>query len=228
MKIGTSPSIDGLVCPDMVRVAYFWRKEVKTMKKYISLLGAGFVTASLLGSLVAPGVLAFVDVTITTNGDSSTNNVTVNATATVFSTQDNSSDFTNTLDASAKTGKNEASSNTGGAVTITSGDATATTTVSNTGGANTATIASPTVPNSTTTVGTNGVGSSNAVNLTLDAILSAAQTNVCKKLNTLTKKARTGKNLANSNTGGPVSVTSGVATATGLATNICSPNALIL
>lgn len=198
------------------------------MTKFWQKLAAGLTTISLLGSILAPSALAAVNVNITNNGDGSTNDATVDASSSVDIIQSNESDTTNNVTVKAKTGKNTANSNTGSGVTISTGNATADSTVSNTANTNTATVSSPAVPSSTTTIDNNGVGSSNTTSLTLAATVGALQANACTKLNNITKKAKTGKNTANSNTGGTVSITTGAASATGSVTNICNTNTLSL
>lgn len=198
------------------------------MTKFLRRVGVGLTTAVLLAGTLAPAALAAVNVNITNNGDGSSNSVTVDASSSVDIMQGNESDTTNDVTVKANTGKNEASSNTGSGVTISTGNATADSTVSNTANTNSATGTSPAVPSSTTTVDNNGIGSTNTASLTLAATVSALQSNLCTKLNNIIKKAKTGKNTASSNTGGTVSITTGIASATGSVTNVCNTNTLSL
>lgn len=192
---------------------------------YFKKLATGIAMASLVMSSGAPVALAAINVTVSGNSGDST--VTVDATSDVSVEQGNLFNVDNTVIAEAKTGKNVASSNTGSGVTIATGNATANSSVINNGGNNDITVeAPPAPPSSLTSVA--GNSSTSTVTLTLDAFLTAGQGNLCIKKNTITKKAKTGKNTASSNTGGTVGIATGVASATGSVTNNCGNNTLSL
>ena len=113
----------------------------------------------------------------------------------------------------AGTGLNEANGNTGGDVTIDTGDATASATVTVGGSSNEGTLpdccecaASPSA-----TISENGTKTTNTVTQTDLKNVSAEQKNRTRVRTRATVKAKTGKNKTNNNTDGTVGVTTGVA-----------------
>lgn len=174
----------------------------------------GLATAAFLGAVVAPMAFA-ADVTISGNGEGSHNTVTLSNSNTTSVSQSNVMSVSTTVNSSANTGGNQANENTGGDVTVTSGNASSTVGVSVTGGDNSATVTpcgcDPVNPSVSITG--NGKDSKNKVKNTNSNTLSVGQAGVLSVGTTVGSKAKTGKNKANGNTGGgSVSVTSGGAT----------------
>src|SRR3990172_229276 len=147
------------------------------MVSYKTKIGTAIAAASLMASVYAPLVYAHTTIEISGNGNNSTNNVTVTNNDTTDINQSNT--FTVTLNVSSKayTGNNEASNNTGGNVSIDTGNATSNVTVDVSGGYNLANI--PCGCQNTTdnvTISGNGNNSNNTSNVTNKKEKKAKQT----------------------------------------------------
>lgn len=169
--------------------------------------------ALLLGSFVP---LAFADTTlqISGNGTSSDNNINVTSNNTTNVTQTNEANIHNDVTADANTGNNQANNNTGGTVSIDTGNATSTIDVTNRANANVADVSNcgGCVGNTDVTISGNGSFSNNRVNLNSSNQTTVNQTNTSDIHNEIRTEAETGDNRANGNTGGDVSITTGNAT----------------
>ncbi len=184
-----------------------------------------FATSALLLGTVSP-VLAADTLTISGNGEGSTNTIAATNTSSTTVSQNNDADIDNKITANANSGGNSATSNTGGNVAITTGNASTTTKVSNAANINTAHIAcdvcgtggSVTISgngeNSTNTATVGNTGSDNQVFQNNDADID----------NKVHSYAKTGWNDANSNTGGNVAITTGNASTTTKVTNKANAN----
>ena len=184
-------------------------------------LSGALATAAAMGLLLTGSALA-ADIEITDNGAGSQNTVTVTEVSTCTVFQGTETNVIALVSAKASTGGNKAIGNTGGDVTVTSGDATATASLTVTGGSNTATdpccckqnccqeegCASP----ETVKIADNGALSKNTVTKTKVGTSSVHQAGATNVLAAVKAKARTGKNKALFNTGGTTTVESGVAT----------------
>lgn len=190
----------------------------------------GLVTATFLAGLVAPAAFADTDVTIHDNGESSTNKVKVKNKHVTKVKQKNTTNVVNTVGLTQSTGNNKANKNTGGDVTLTSGNAMADVTLETTTGGNTATVdgCGCVVGDTTVTVDGNGADSTNKVKISNTNITKAVQKNTTTVTNVVSIGQTTGGNTANSNTGGSVDVTSGDANATVGITNTVGENSLTI
>ncbi len=195
----------------------------KLLKKAATFIIYGGVGLSLLAT---PALAS--DIIISGNGDSSKNTAEVTVTTKTTITQGNTSDYTNTLRLSGDTGGNEANSNTGGDVDISTGNVENTANVTNTGGGNTATInlAPPDLPN--ISIEDNGSKTTNKATVKWTDTTKAKQTNSCTKKNKVKENGKTGKNKANKNTGGTVTVSTGNVTNGSTVENTCGDNSLTL
>ena len=110
-------------------------KMMQIIKRTVSAIAAG----ALLLSFVAP-VYAGSSIVISGNGADSTNKVKVKSTQKVTVRQSNKAKVSNFVFAGASTGNNDANNNTGGNVTITTGDASASASVKNTFNSNIAIV----------------------------------------------------------------------------------------
>jgi hypothetical protein len=129
--------------------------------------------------------------------------------------QNNAAVVTNAVDTDAKTGGNDAKRNTGGDVTVRTGDASAIVNVSTTANANVATVGARGDESgrvSARIVG-NGSKSDNVINLRFDRDMTIVQDNLADVLNAVYADAQTGSNKANDNTGGEVLILTGDAMA---------------
>lgn len=161
-------------------------------------------------------------VEISGNGDRSDNNLDLNANKTTSVYQLNDAYINNDVDASAKTGKNDANSNTGGSVSIDTGNATTNVSVSNKANANLAQIGSNGSGGSgslSIVIAGNGVDSDNNIGLKHNQAVVLTQDNFADIYNYVDARAKTGGNDANSNTGGNVSIDTGSAKAGAIVDN---------
>ncbi|MEK7550733.1 MAG: hypothetical protein AAB535_03030 [Patescibacteria group bacterium] len=152
------------------------------------------------------------EILISGNGSDTDNdaNVTLDNSTTVF--QDNYADVTNKVDAYADTGDNDAKDNTGGSVSIDTGDAETSVTLATTANANSATVGgsgSGSGGSLSVRILGNGTNSDNTINLALLGSLALIQGNVADVLNDVYADADTGNNDAKDNTGGEVSIETG-------------------
>src|SRR3989344_4134893 len=100
------------------------------MNKFITKIGVAASSAAIvLSSLIVPALA--VDIEVSGNGASSNNTVNYSQSNDVDIDQDNDADISNDIDVDADTGNNEANKNTGGDVSIDTGDASSNVTVNN-------------------------------------------------------------------------------------------------
>lgn len=177
-------------------------------------IGAVVATVTMLSSIVTPAFASEYE--ISGNGVESTNKIKVESNCTQTVTQVNETTIKNKVYSSASTGGNEASANTGGDVTVDTGNATSDVTVTNEGSSNEATVDPCCCPqqegdstNSALIAG-NGVGSYNKIKKNSSKSSVTTQVNETRLRNKVKSKAKTGKNKANVNTGpGDVEVKTG-------------------
>lgn len=168
-------------------------------------------------------------VLIKKNGDSSDNSVTLHQNSEDGTTlvQNNNADVTNNVDAKANTGKNVANENTGGAVSIETGAAKSTVNVDTTANANVANVGSAGGKGGSLSavIFGNGVSSDNEINLSTSNDVKVWQANNADVTNNVDAKATSGKNNADENTGGDVSIDTGSAWAGATVDNTVNFNA---
>ena len=186
------------------------------MKKFISKATVGLATVGLIGSLIAPAALA--DNTISGNGALSTNTINSVGVSKCAVYQNSSTVAITNASSTANSGQNQANWNTGGNVSVTSGDATATVGVTVTGGANVAIdpccgCDGQLAPSGDNEISGNGFKSNNDVNEVVVNVKKVKQKSKTWALTSAKAKAKTGKNKANGNTDGTTTVESGVSTA---------------
>lgn len=177
-------------------------------------IGYSLATAAATLGFLATAGMAFADTTadISGNGVDSTNTIIIKNKCENVIDQTNKTKVNTEVTASANTGGNSASSNTGGDVTIDTGNASNTVTVDVTGGSNTATVPSDQCCCQSTTdtiISGNGDGSTNYVKVKSKKLSVVTQYSKTKVKTKTWLKAKTGKNIADDNTGGSVDVTTG-------------------
>lgn len=157
---------------------------------------------------------ADIDVLISENGDNSDNTVNLNTAHQTTVTQWNVANVENDVDVDANTGGNNADRNTGGNVTISTGNAD----VSDNGvkivnalNANSASIGSGAGGQGMLSLRIlgNGVDTNNDINLNLASITTLEQGNLANVENDVDVDADTGNNVASRNTGGDVLIDTG-------------------
>ena len=151
-----------------------------------------------------------VDTMISGNGADTENEVELDLTKTTTLTQDNNSDIENDVDVTAKTGKNEAEGTTGGSVLVDTGDVIVKTTLATTANANMASVTGGGEGGGLSAwIKDNGADTENEIDLALANILTIEQDNFADVDNNVDVYATTGKNEAEKNTGGEVTVKTG-------------------
>ncbi len=178
-------------------------------------IASAAATAGLLATSFAPA--AFADtVVVKGNGADSTNKVKVNKKTKTKVSQTNNTAVVNLVGVMQNTGGNTANKNTGGDVTVGSGDATATVTNTTKTGNNSATVTGCPCEDSDDTIriSGNGADSTNKVKSNTKTKTVVSQTNNTLVVNGVLVAQNTGDNHANKNTGGDVDVDSGEADAT--------------
>ena len=153
------------------------------------------------------------DVLISGNGTRSENNVVLDQGGETFVTQVNVADVTNAVSVASATGDNNANNNTGGDVSVETGDAKATVKLSTDANANSARVGDDSLLGdggslSARIIG-NGSFTDNDINLTAGSLTTITQTNSADITNAVGIASDTGGNDANNNTGGDASVDTG-------------------
>lgn len=194
------------------------------MTKYKKQIVSVAAAAMLVLNLATP-VLAETSITISGNGSNSDNTTHVSQSNTTTVTQNNDAHVTNNVTTNSDTGNNNANHNTGGNVNVDTGNATTTSTVSNNLNSNAASVDSCNCNGDTTVdITGNGDKSDNYVKVNGDNSTYVKQDNDANVYNNVKSSANTGKNDANHNTGGDVSVTTGDAKTTSTVTTLANAN----
>lgn len=179
----------------------------------IKKIGSAIATAALVGGMLAPAAFADTTIEISGNGANSTNTVGVTSACNASVIQKNKTYVKTNVSVSGKTGGNTASGNTGGDVTIDTGDVTNDVTISVGGSTNEATAAPNCCEcvdgNLDATIKDNGANSTNTVGKTSSSSTSVKQKNKTKVKTRVKAKGKTGKNTANNNTNGTTEVKTG-------------------
>ena len=184
------------------------------MNKYFIKLGTAVTSAAMLVSSFVVPALA-VDVEISGNGANSDNNATVVTDSNTTVNQTNYANITNDVNVDANTGHNDANNNTGGDVSIDTGDANANVDIANTANANIAQVDACCPKDINVTISDNGADSDNDANVVANTTVNLDQDNTAKIKNKVDVDLDTGHNDANNNTGGNVTITTGDAAANG-------------
>lgn len=192
-------------------------------------IAAGIATGALLANAMTPMAFAGTEITISGNGAGSNNDAVVEVENDTTVNQTNKANFTNNIDGDSNTGSNDANRNTGGAVEISTGDATVDVTVSNSANQNWAEVDCCANNDVEVKISGNGADSKNTVNydnagkegndITINQRNYADFDNNVKYLD-----AKTGNNDANRNTGGDVTIDTGDASVTVAVSNWANAN----
>lgn len=151
------------------------------------------------------------DVLISGNGSKSDNDANLTTSNDVSVFQTNKADVYNDIDTDANTGGNDAKRNTGGDVTILTGDASTDVDVKTQANANWASVGGNNGGSSDISLKIlgNGSKSDNSIYLTSDQSVVLVQDNAAYVYNKVDADAKTGHNDANDNTGGDVTIDTG-------------------
>ena len=183
---------------------------MKRVKKILA------VIALISVFVLSPEVLA-LELEIVDNGGGSTNEVQIVEESEVVVTQENEAVIENNIQTEADTGENQASDNTGGDVSITTGDAGVVLNVDNTANVNEATHECCEDPG-TITISGNGADSTNTANVTTSNVVAATSIQTANITNNVGNFSNTGNNQANRNNGN-VTIDTGSAYVSGRVVN---------
>ncbi|KKP48249.1 MAG: SNF2 domain/helicase domain/RING finger domain-containing protein [Candidatus Woesebacteria bacterium GW2011_GWA1_33_30] len=180
------------------------------MNKYKKVVASALAAGSLLINGFMP-VLAQTTIILSGNGTGSGNTATVAVTQSTFVTQSNNADVTNVVNADADTGGNKASDNTGGDVSIKTGDSDVTVDIKNTLNQNSASVDCCGATGADVLISGNGSDSDNTIDLSLgeEDGITVTQSNNAKVNNNVDVDSETGDNKAKDNTGGDVTIETG-------------------
>ncbi len=184
------------------------------MANFKTRLTTAIATGSVLPHALAPVTFAQTTIEISGNGAGSENEVNVTQNTTTTVTQSNQAYVDNDVDVDADTGDNDANFNTGGNVTVSTGNANVTANVSNNLNKNVAQVDCCVAGGNTdVTISGNGAFSDNDVELNQDSTTTLNQSNYANVDNDVDVDADTGGNDAGFNTGdGDVTIRTGNAT----------------
>lgn len=184
------------------------------------------VSLSVLLLNAAP--VGAMSIEVSGNGADSDTSANVSVSQTVNILQTNTADIDNDVSASANTGYNDANDNTGGDVSIETGDATTKVEASNKLNSNTVSLGCCPDFSANVKVSGNGSDSRNTVNLSLDNTLSIEDRKFLEIDNNFSVWSNTGKNNASGNTGGDVRIKTGDANALVVIDNKGNENVIII
>ena len=180
------------------------------MTNFKKKLITGIATGAILLNAFTPLAFASTTIEISGNGSSSDNTANVTTSTTTTVVQRNDANVSNNVDSNATTGGNDANDNTGGDVTIKTGNAKANVDVSTEVNANKADVNGCNCDNDANVlISGNGSNSDNDANLKTSNNVEVFQTNDAYVRNNVDTDAKTGGNDANRNTGGDVTIMTG-------------------
>jgi hypothetical protein len=166
-------------------------------KKFVT----GIATVALLANGLAPVAFAGTTIEITGNGAGSENWANVSQENTTSVQQSNTATVSNTVESTAQTGGNNANLNTGGEVTVSTGNASSQTNVSNTLNSNQAQVDCCAAGGTDVKISGNGADSKNTVKLEQESKTNVNQDNDAHITNDIESYASTGYNDAVKNVG---------------------------
>src|SRR5258708_6259297 len=181
------------------------------MTTLVKKISTGIALSSTLIA-VAANVAFASELTISANGADTNNLINVKNSNSTAVSQSNTTTVVNTVSTTSNSGGNEANKNTGGNVTVTSGDSTAKTTVNTKAGENVVIVGGTTSAGAGGSTGSsliifgNGADTHNLIDLTQSNSIALAQKNSTFVDNSIITDATSGDNEANKNTGGNVTV----------------------
>jgi len=194
------------------------------MTKLQKKIATAIATGALLFQTVIPVLAQSTTLVISGNGAETDNDINLSQTTTTTVVQNNVANISNNVDADAETGENDQNYNTGGPVSLTTGDATTGVAISNTANSNVAEVSGCCDVDVDVEISDNGYKSDNTANLKLDNSTALFQNNYAYIKNEVDAESETGENDQNYNTGGPVSMETGDADTTVLIANKANSN----
>ena len=171
-----------------------------------------------LSIIVNPYIVSADEISVTGNGEGSTNNVNISQSNTNQTQQQNTAEINNNVDVNADTGNNTANENSGGETNITTGDVSASSQIIN-AGINQSSVEVGCCQGSTDIdISGNGSDSNNSVGYSQNSNTNITINNNANVNNSVNGNANTGYNSANQNNGN-VSISTGNIKATDVIKN---------
>ncbi len=187
---------------------------------------AALVSLSVLLLNAAP--VGAMSIEVSGNGADSSTTTNVSVSQTVNILQSNNADIDNNVSAEANSGGNSANDNTGGAVSIETGDATTKVSASSKANSNSQQLGCCNDLSAAVKVSGNGADSRNEVSLSLLNEFSVQESNNLDIDNDIFVFANTGDNEANGNTGGDARIKTGDANALVVIDNEGNENVIVI
>lgn len=169
-------------------------------------------------SLILAPVIKAIELEITSNGDSSDNEVHVTNETTIEVTQENNAEVVNNSDTAANTGENSASDNVNDEVDIVTGDVTSESVIENELNYSVS-ERNCCQEESNVIISGNGGNSENTIYVNVNNQINTSIEQTAKITNSIEGSANTGRNTANNNTQSDVSIDSGNINALGSISN---------
>jgi hypothetical protein len=167
-------------------------------------IASGVATAAILSVAMAPSAFAETFVSIHGNGSHSDNEIDISGSKSTSIVQNNSSRIVNDVNVSNNTGGNSANDNTGGEVSIQTGDASSEVEIVNHGNSNVLDMGDCGCHNDdlSVVISGNGYASDNEISIDKDEDKEIVQNNDTYVTNDVNVDNNTGYNEADDNTGG--------------------------
>lgn len=194
------------------------------MNKLTIRIATAATSAALVASSFATPLLAATTVEISGNGSNSDNNVAVEQTNQTVVSQNNTANISNNVNVKSNTGDNKAEDNTGGDVSIKTGDSDASVSVSNTANSNQASVSGCCPAGTNVKISGNGSDSDNDATVETGNAVALTQNNNANIRNNVDVKSETGDNEAEDNTYGDVAIETGDADSSVTIANMANSN----
>src|SRR3989337_3824389 len=167
------------------------------MTKLQKKIATAIATGALLFQTVIPVLAQSTTLVISGNGAETDNDINISQTTTTTVVQNNVANISNNVDADAETGENDQNYNTGGPVSLTTGDAATGVAISNTANSNVAEVNGCCDADVEVEISENGYKSDNEANLKLNTATNVFQNNSANIKNDVDADSDTGDNDAN-------------------------------
>jgi len=193
------------------------------MNKLTIKIGTAVSTAALVASSFATPLLA-TTVEISGNGSDSDSTVAVQQSNNTVVEQNNTANISNNVNVKSNTGDNKANDNTGGDVSIKTGDSEANVAVSNTANSNQASVSGCCPTDTSVKIAGNGTKSNNDATVKTANDVKVLQDNYANIDNDVDVDSETGDNEAEDNTWGDVAIETGDSDVTVTIANMANAN----
>jgi hypothetical protein len=184
------------------------KTQIKIRQKFPLIMSS---VAIVMGLTVVPQVLAD-ELVISGNGANSDSQIQTSTSSNTNVQQSNNADVNNDVKVTANTGENKASDNTGGSTSVNTGNATSSTTIDNSVNKSFVNLENCNTcgeSHGSISINGNGAFSTNRATVNASSRINVHVNQDADITNNVDESLVTGKNKANDNTGGDVSISSG-------------------